>query len=85
MGWLIFNCTKHSDWRMINLMNDITAFHPDILSAIHRALTEDIGTGDITTNQHCSMLMHPCEDKSSPNKTESLPGLDVAKDCLSNR
>src|SRR5271169_3746572 len=34
---------------MINLMSDITASHPDILSAIHRALTEDIGAGDITT------------------------------------
>jgi nicotinate-nucleotide pyrophosphorylase (carboxylating) len=35
---------------MINVMNAITASHPDILSAIHRALAEDIGNGDITTN-----------------------------------
>ena len=74
----IFNCTKHSDWRMIMLMNDINASHPDILSAVHRALAEDIGSGDITTN---SIVPRDASMRGQiiAKQNGIIAGLDVAK------
>jgi len=63
---------------MINLMNDTSASHPDILSAIHRALSEDIGTGDITT---LSIVPRDASMRGQiiAKQNGIVAGLDVAK------
>jgi len=59
-------------------MNDTSASHPDILSAIHRALSEDIGTGDITT---LSIVPRDASMRGQiiAKQNGIVAGLDVAK------
>ena len=61
---------------MIKFMNELNASHPDILSAIHRALAEDIGSGDITTNSIVSSdaLM---QGRIIAKQSGIIAGLDV--------
>lgn len=63
---------------MINWMSEIAASHPDILSAIQRALTEDIGTGDLTT---LSIVARDASMRGQVIAKQNgiIAGLDVAK------
>ncbi len=65
---------------MITMMNDKSTdtLHPDILVAIWRALLEDVGSGDITTNSIVPMdaSMH---GRIIAKQNGIIAGLDVAK------
>ncbi len=65
---------------MITMMNDksMDTLHPDILAAIQRALLEDVGSGDITTNSIVPMDAS-IRGRIIAKQNGIVAGLDVAK------
>ena len=61
---------------MSNISTDI--LHPDILAAIHQALLEDIGSGDITTNSIVP-IDASMQGQIIAKQNGTIAGLDVAK------
>ena len=61
---------------MSNISTDI--LHPDILAAIQRALLEDIGSGDITTNSIVP-IDASMQGRIIAKQDEIIAGLDVVK------
>ena len=59
-------------------MKDKHTLHPDILAAIQRALSEDIGSGDITTNSIVP-LDASMQGRIIAKQNGIIAGLDVAK------
>ena len=70
---------KYSDWRMIVPMKaeSSATLHPDILAAIRRALQEDIGDGDITTDSIVPVAAS-MQGRIIAKQDGIIAGLDVA-------